>query len=159
MIHRHSCCSRKSMSTLRFKITTACWGILGVDPNDMMCASSRMVVKHKGDAVPAVMACTLLAYESNFNLGRSLADANAPVALNHLAAQHSVSWVEVPATTDLACPSYRRRTFSHAVCASVNASSDVITAPANDWRISGGVSVNGRCNNSPINRRAFAMAP
>lgn len=65
------------------EITTACWGILGVDPNDMMCASSRMVVKHKGDAVPAVMACTLLAYESNFNLGRSLADANAPVALNH----------------------------------------------------------------------------
>ncbi len=65
------------------EITTACWGILGVDPSDMMCASSRMVVKRKGDASPSVMACTLLAYEDNFNLGRNLADASAPVALNH----------------------------------------------------------------------------
>ena len=54
------------------EITTACWDILGVDPNDMMCASSRMVVKHKGDAVPAVMACTLLAYESNLTWAEAL---------------------------------------------------------------------------------------
>jgi hypothetical protein len=65
------------------EITTACWDILGVNPSDMMCASSRMVVKHKGDNSPSVMACTLLAYESDFNLGRSLADASATVALNH----------------------------------------------------------------------------
>ena len=65
------------------EITTACWGILGVNPSDMMCASSRMVVKHKGDDSPSVMACTLLAYEHGFNLGRSLAGASAPVALNH----------------------------------------------------------------------------
>lgn len=65
------------------EITTACWGILGVNPGDMMCASSRMVVKHKGDDSPSVMACTLLAYEHGFNLGRSLAGASAPVALNH----------------------------------------------------------------------------
>ena len=30
------------------EITTACWDILGVNPDDMMCASSRMVVKRKG---------------------------------------------------------------------------------------------------------------
>jgi len=65
------------------EITTACWNILGVDPSHMMCASSRMVVKHKGDDSPSVMACTLLPYESDFNLGRSLADASATVALNH----------------------------------------------------------------------------
>ena len=65
------------------EITTACWGILGVNPGDMMCASSRMVVKHKGDDSPSVMACTLLAYEHGFNLGRSLAGASALVALNH----------------------------------------------------------------------------
>ena len=65
------------------EITTACWNILGVDPRHMMCASSRMVVKHKGDDSPSVMACTLLPYESDFNLGRSLADASATVALNH----------------------------------------------------------------------------
>lgn len=65
------------------EITSACWRILGVDPSDMMCASSRMVVKHKGDTAPSVMACTLLAYDDKFNLGGSLADASAPVALNH----------------------------------------------------------------------------
>jgi uncharacterized Fe-S cluster-containing radical SAM superfamily protein len=65
------------------EITTACWGILGVDPGDMMCASSRMVVKHKGTDAPAVMACTLLAYDDRFNLGRSLADASVDVRLNH----------------------------------------------------------------------------
>ena len=30
------------------EITTACWGILGKSPKDVMCASSRMVVRHKG---------------------------------------------------------------------------------------------------------------
>ena len=65
------------------EITTACWGILGVDPADMMCASSRMVVKHKGDARPSVQACTLLAYDQQFNLGASLSQAQKPVPLNH----------------------------------------------------------------------------
>ena len=65
------------------EITTACWGILGVDPGDMMCASSRMVVKHKGDDRPSVMACTLLAYEPEFNLGHTLAEAASSVRLNH----------------------------------------------------------------------------
>lgn len=65
------------------EITDACWGILGVDPNAMMCASSRMVVKHKGSERPSVMACTLLAYEPGFNLGHTLKASAAPVALNH----------------------------------------------------------------------------
>src|SRR5215469_8642868 len=42
------------------EITEACWGILGKSPEDVMCATSRMVVKRKDAAVPAVIACTLL---------------------------------------------------------------------------------------------------
>ena len=34
------------------EITEACWQILGVDPEDMMCATSRMVVKRKGADKP-----------------------------------------------------------------------------------------------------------
>ncbi len=66
------------------EITTACWGILNVDPKDMMCSSSRMVVKHKGHKKPAVQACTLLAYDQQFNMGETLAEARKPVALNHV---------------------------------------------------------------------------
>lgn len=65
------------------EITTACWGILGVDPAAMMCASSRMVVKRKGAAAPAVMACTLLPYDPRFELGRTLNEAAVAVPLNH----------------------------------------------------------------------------
>ena len=66
------------------EITTACWDILKVDPADMMCSSSRMVVKHKGDVKPSVQACTLLAYDQQFNLGSTLAEARRPVHLNHV---------------------------------------------------------------------------
>lgn len=65
------------------EITTACWGILGVDPRAMMCASSRMVVKRKGDARPVVMPCTLIPYDERFAMGESLADAARAVKLNH----------------------------------------------------------------------------
>jgi len=65
------------------EITTACWGILGVKPDDMMCASSRMVVKRKGDDKPSVMACTLLAYDQQFNMGKTLKEASKSVHLNH----------------------------------------------------------------------------
>ncbi len=64
------------------EITTACWGILGKTPSDIMCASQRMVVKRKGHA-PSVVACTLLPYEEEFDLGPSLSDALGEVALNH----------------------------------------------------------------------------
>jgi len=65
------------------EITTACWGILDRDPRAMMCASSRMVVKRKGAERPAVVACTLLPYDPQFELGETLADASGAVPLNH----------------------------------------------------------------------------
>ncbi len=65
------------------EITTACWGILKKSPDEMMCATSRMVVKRKGAAAPAVVACTLLPYDEQFELGATLAEAARPVALNH----------------------------------------------------------------------------
>ena len=65
------------------EITTACWGILHKSPDDVMCASSRMVVKRKDAPHPVVLACTLLAYDARFELGRTLAEAARPVALNH----------------------------------------------------------------------------
>jgi hypothetical protein len=65
------------------EITTACWGILHVDPERMMCASSRMVVKRKGAAAPVVMPCTLIPYDERFAMGESLAEAAAAVKLNH----------------------------------------------------------------------------
>ena len=65
------------------EITTDCWELLGVRPRDMMCASSRMVVKRKGALHPTVVSCTLLPYEDGFDLGPRLAGALGDVALNH----------------------------------------------------------------------------
>jgi hypothetical protein len=65
------------------EITVDCWDILGKSPRDVMCSSSRMVVKRKGADRPAVLACTLLAYDAEFELGGSLAEAEGDVALNH----------------------------------------------------------------------------
>lgn len=65
------------------EITQACWGILDKSPDSVMCASSRMVVKRKGAASPVVVACTLLPYQAEFELGRTLTEASVPVALNH----------------------------------------------------------------------------
>ena len=57
------------------EITEACWGILHKDPRDVMCASSRMVVKRKGAKAPVVLPCTLLPYDPAFEMGATLADA------------------------------------------------------------------------------------
>ncbi|MGB0959955.1 MAG: radical SAM protein [Halocynthiibacter sp.] len=65
------------------EITTDCWGILNKDPKDVMCASSRMVVKHKGAQRPSVIACTLLPYEAEFDMGETLKEAEGDVRLNH----------------------------------------------------------------------------
>jgi len=65
------------------EITTDCWDILGKSPEDVMCSSSRMVVKRKGAEAPAVLACTLLAYTPEFELGNTLKEASRPVQLNH----------------------------------------------------------------------------
>jgi hypothetical protein len=42
-----------------------------------------MVVKRKGASSPAVLACTLLPYDAEFELGPRLEDAERDVALNH----------------------------------------------------------------------------
>ncbi|WP_193141710.1 MULTISPECIES: radical SAM protein [unclassified Meridianimarinicoccus] len=65
------------------EITTDCWDILGKSPDDVMCASSRMVVRRKGSDHATVLACTLLAYDPEFELGRTLEEAEQPVQLNH----------------------------------------------------------------------------
>ncbi len=65
------------------EITTACWGILNKSPDSVMCSHSRMVVKRKGAEKPTVLACTLLPYDPQFELGETLAEAEKDVALNH----------------------------------------------------------------------------
>ena len=57
------------------EITTACWGILHKSPNDVMCSSSRMVVKRKGAVRPVVLPCTLLPYDQAFEMGLTLGEA------------------------------------------------------------------------------------
>lgn len=65
------------------EITTSCWGILDKSPDAIMCASSRMVVKRKGASSPTVLACTLLPYAPEFELGETLEQAERSVQLNH----------------------------------------------------------------------------
>jgi uncharacterized Fe-S cluster-containing radical SAM superfamily protein len=65
------------------EITVDCWRILNKSPDDMMCASSRMIVRRKGSPGLSVVACTLLPYEAQFDLGDSLKGAMDPVKLNH----------------------------------------------------------------------------
>ena len=65
------------------EITTACWGILQKSPDSVMCASSRMVVRRKGSDRASVVACTLLPYDPQFDLGPTLAGAARLVQLNH----------------------------------------------------------------------------
>ncbi len=65
------------------EITESCWSILGVAPASMMCATSRMVVKRKGEARPVVVPCTLLPYDPQFDLGHRLGEAGGAVPLNH----------------------------------------------------------------------------
>jgi uncharacterized Fe-S cluster-containing radical SAM superfamily protein len=57
------------------EITTHCWDLLGVNPADMMCATSRMIVKRKGEAKPSVLPCTLLPYSPAFEMGSTLKQA------------------------------------------------------------------------------------
>jgi len=65
------------------EITTACWDILHKSPRDVMCANSRMVVKRRGADHPVVLACTLLPYDREFEMGATLHDAEADVYLKH----------------------------------------------------------------------------
>ena len=65
------------------EITEACWGILGLSPSAVMCASSRMVIKRRGAARPVVAACTLIPFDDRFVMGETLRGAAGQVALNH----------------------------------------------------------------------------
>ncbi len=65
------------------EVTESCWKKLNLDPGDLMCASSRMIVKRKGAAQPAVVACTLIPYSKEFELGETLDAARSTVSLNH----------------------------------------------------------------------------
>jgi uncharacterized radical SAM superfamily Fe-S cluster-containing enzyme len=65
------------------EITEACWGILGKSPEQVMCATSRMVVRRKGAERAAVLSCTLIPYDPAFELGATLAEAAGAVPLNH----------------------------------------------------------------------------
>ena len=65
------------------EITTECWGILNKSPEEIMCSSSRMIVKKKGSEKPNVIACTLLPYNSEFDLGSNLKDSMQKIYLNH----------------------------------------------------------------------------
>ena len=65
------------------EISEGCWATLRRSPAEMMCATSRMVVRRKGAEAPTVLACTLIPYDPQFELGPSLADAAVAVQLNH----------------------------------------------------------------------------
>lgn len=65
------------------EISGGCWKVLGRHPSEMMCATSRMVVKPKGAARPVLQACTLLPYATEFEMGSSLDEARGAVSLNH----------------------------------------------------------------------------
>lgn len=74
------------------EITSDCWRILGISPSSVMCATSRMVVKRKGADAPAVLPCTLLPYDTAFEMGATIEQSlkadggafdNGKVKLNH----------------------------------------------------------------------------
>lgn len=65
------------------EITTKCWGILDINPSDIMCANSRMVIKRKGTKKPSVIACTLLPYEKEFEFASTIKESTQRVYLNH----------------------------------------------------------------------------
>ena len=65
------------------EITTSCWDLLKKDPNDVMCSWSRMVVRKKNSKSPSVIACTLLPYADEFDLGETLTNSLQKIYLNH----------------------------------------------------------------------------
>ncbi len=65
------------------EITTNCWDILNKTPDQQMCSTERMIVKRKGETSPVVLPCTLLAYDSQFELGKTLLHSKERVQLNH----------------------------------------------------------------------------
>ena len=65
------------------EITVHCWDILGIKPETIMCATSRMIVSKKGADGPVVVPCTLLPYDEEFELGADLSQSAGGIRLNH----------------------------------------------------------------------------
>lgn len=67
----------------RSRVTSAMLANANKSGRDLMCAGARMAIKRKGASGPAIVACTLLPYEKDFELGPTLADARGAVSLTH----------------------------------------------------------------------------
>jgi MoaA/NifB/PqqE/SkfB family radical SAM enzyme len=65
------------------EITISCWQILDVKPESQMCSTERMIVKRKGQEHPVVLACTLIAYDETFEMGRTLTESFKDIHLKH----------------------------------------------------------------------------
>ena len=65
------------------EITVHCWDILGIKPETIMCATSRMIVHKKGADGPVVVPCTLLPFDDEFELGADLSQSAGGIRLNH----------------------------------------------------------------------------
>ena len=65
------------------EITVHCWDILGIKPETIMCATSRMIVHKKGAEGPVVVPCTLLPFDEEFELSANLSRSAGSVRLNH----------------------------------------------------------------------------
>ncbi len=57
------------------EITSNCWSILGIRPDSMMCATSRMAILRRGEKKPQIVPCTLIASERSFEMGQTLQEA------------------------------------------------------------------------------------
>ncbi|MCF6178764.1 MAG: hypothetical protein L3J63_05170 [Geopsychrobacter sp.] len=57
------------------EISVKCWELLGVKPSDQMCATSRMLIKRKGQDKAVIAPCTLITKDRPFDMGHSLREA------------------------------------------------------------------------------------
>jgi MoaA/NifB/PqqE/SkfB family radical SAM enzyme len=67
---------RQELTERRFKT-------LNLDPANIMCSHSRMVIKRKGAAAPVIVACTLIPDDPHFELGATLSGSSQKISLNH----------------------------------------------------------------------------
>ena len=65
------------------EISTTCFGALNVQPKHLMCSHSRMIIRRKSADRPAVVACTLITDDQQFELGSDLTRSDKTIALNH----------------------------------------------------------------------------
>ena len=65
------------------EITNECWKLLKKNPEDMMCASSRMIVRRKNSSKASVLPCTLLTDSVDHEIGYNLKESKKVIYLNH----------------------------------------------------------------------------